>query len=262
MLSERKRAGELERLFGDEARASPQWWPDAPRVAHGPPERSSLFSAITSLSATAALGIEAKLWPEGSYENELTGGAEELLAGVDRDRATAKIEGVDRLVPTIAEGLSALTAELGTPIRRAWANLYVSAPGVGVAEHADGHEVIALQLSGAKEWSLSYAAERTVFSLRTGSVLFVPRGVGHATTASEPSVSLSLAFACYTLADVAARSIARLLYSRPGWDRVVGSLDPASSADDGAELDGILRAVGTELASGGVLAVNAAEGRP
>jgi hypothetical protein len=254
-------SSELERLFGAAAATAQDWWPNVPQFEHASPKRSAIFSAVPSPEAAAALGGEAKLWAGGSFADELVCSGDEALVRLGRDRATAKIEGVDRLVPAIADALESVRDELATPIRRTWANLYISAPGVGVAEHDDGHEVIAVQISGAKEWRFWHEGERATVTLRPGSVLFMPRGIRHATEAIDLSVSLSLSFACYTLADLALHAVERFVRSRPAWDRAV-SIEGPSHLKYGDELDGVLRTLGAEFASGGVLAVRPDEGLP
>jgi ribosomal protein L16 Arg81 hydroxylase len=244
---------ELERLFGDAADEASRWWPDVPQVAHGACERSPLFAALPSPWQASFAG-EAKLWPEGSFRDERVCRDDEALAAVLRERATAKIEGVERQIPEVARALDELREALGGPIRRRWANLYLSPAGVGVGEHADGHEVIVVQLAGSKRWSYRYGGEETTVVLRPGSVLFLPRAVRHSTEATELSVSLSLSFACYTLAEIATTGLQRLMSSRPEWARAAGALDGGSHSARLEELDGMLKALGAELAAEGLAA--------
>jgi ribosomal protein L16 Arg81 hydroxylase len=178
------------------------------------------------------------------------------LARVTRERSTIKIEGVDRLIPDIRAALDALSDALATPIRRSWANLYVSGPDVGVAAHVDGHEVIAVQLAGSKQWTLRQNGTSRSVTLQRGSVLFVPRGIEHETHATELSVSLSLSFDCYTLADVALHGLARLMRS-PEWTCAAGGIQGDFDGQRVKAFDSQLRDLGAKLASEGALGLSA-----
>jgi ribosomal protein L16 Arg81 hydroxylase len=221
-------------------------------VAHGSAERSILFDNELAFSDELATS-EAKLWRAGSFADEVTCPAAEALAAVDRFGATVKVEAVDRFVPAVRSALDTLCNELGTPIRRTWANLYVSPTGIGVAEHADDHEVLALQISGEKRWSYWFQGHPTHVTLRPGSVLFLPRDLRHATQASGRSISLSLAFASFTLADLALAALGRHIRAEPLWNRPMQADGPTT---DGEELDDLLRTLGAELASRGILTLS------
>lgn len=195
---------------------------------------------------------QAKLWRSGSFADEVICSAKEAFAALEQDQATVKFEAIERVITPVRSLLDTLSEELGTPIRRSWANLYFSTDGVGVAEHADGHEVMALQVSGRKKWTYWPLGAAAHVTLRPGSLLFLPRGVKHATQASGPSISLSLSFACYTLADVALGGLERRIRAAPRWNRPVTHEEDALDQEE-QELDALLRSLGTDLAARGAL---------
>lgn len=75
------------------------------------------------------------------------------------------------------------------------ANAYLTFGEVSVfAPHSDAHDVLALQIHGAKRWLLYDGVGRVSaeFRLETGGILFVPQGERHeAVPVSLPSVHLS-----------------------------------------------------------------------
>lgn len=247
----------LEALFGT-APAS-EWWPTRPYVHHGAPDRSPLFTDIPTRTSAGKLYSSANVWSDGSYDDESVLGVQEALRQLDRQGATVKIEAIDRLVPAIGAEVTRLCADLKTPIRRTWANLYFSTAGVGVQRHVDDHEVIVLQAGGEKEWVIWHGSERMEVLMRSGSALFIPRSTPHETRARSFSSSMSVAIACYTLADLAVHAIERIVRAHASWNRVA-VLQNSNLDREEAELDAILRSIGAELSAQGVLAVGKAQG--
>lgn len=246
--------GEFERLFG-EAPERCRWWPDLAHVVHGPPERSPIFSSISALTVEA-LGPRTKLWPNGLPADEQIATTEKAVAHALAGGQTAKVEGVQDRVPAIAAALGALAGELATPLRRFWANLYLSSEGVGVGEHVDGHEVIVVQLAGRKRWQIAAGDGSLDVDLAPGSALFVPRLTRHKTLAiGGASVSLSLAFDCYSMGELALQGIGRLLAAEPSWRRAAGRVDGEPDAARVSDFDHMLRRFGSVLAADGTLAL-------
>ncbi|HSP29627.1 MAG TPA: cupin domain-containing protein, partial [Ilumatobacteraceae bacterium] len=70
------------------------------------------------------------------------------------------------------------------------ANAYLTPPNaVGLAEHSDLHDVLAVQLYGSKRWWVDGLGD---VAMRPGDVMYVPRGVRHrAETATETSLHLT-----------------------------------------------------------------------
>ncbi|HEY1751702.1 MAG TPA: cupin domain-containing protein [Caulobacteraceae bacterium] len=120
--------------------------------------------------------------------------------------ASLLINGVDDVAPRVA----ALVTNMERQLRRSVsANAYLSfGPGQALAAHYDDHDVVVLQVIGAKRWrcygvDLPFPVAGGVSSLqdpvwedelRPGDVLYLPRGEAHAATAVEPpSVHLTIA---------------------------------------------------------------------
>lgn len=79
-------------------------------------------------------------------------------------------------------------------------NAYWSPPRIdmGLAPHADGYDIVVLQVAGAKDWTLwreDDSAES--FRLEAGDALFLPRGLRHRATNPHPTASLHLAVGIY-----------------------------------------------------------------
>jgi hypothetical protein len=95
-------------------------------------------------------------------------------------------------VQTLNETCRSLTEELGFPTQ---ANIYITPHhSVGFSKHADGHEVLILQIAGSKAWVLSPADSAKVeIALRSGDLLYVPRGMFHAArSGEEDSIHITL----------------------------------------------------------------------
>ena len=103
--------------------------------------------------------------------------------------ASLVIDGIERHVPAIGSLAAAIAAALDM---RVGANAYLTFGAVSVfAPHEDAHDVLALQLHGAKRWQVGAPAPADIV-LEPGTFLFVPRGVRHeAIPLALPSVHLS-----------------------------------------------------------------------
>ncbi|MCG7524603.1 cupin domain-containing protein [Streptomyces sp. OfavH-34-F] len=130
------------------------------------------------------------------------------------DGASLVIDAVDELHPSVGRSAMELEQWLRTGVQ---ANLYASwtaREGFGV--HWDDHDVIVIQIDGAKRWKL-YGPTRTApmhkdtdepvpppedpvteLVLRPGDVLYLPRGWWHSVAASEGEHSLHLTFGIQT----------------------------------------------------------------
>lgn len=141
--------------------------------------------------------------------------AEQLRAG-----ATLVLDAIEEMHPPIRELVCGLERHLRTGVQvNAYAS-WTATEGFGV--HWDDHDVIVLQISGAKHWRI-YGPTRPAplyrdvafedeaptepiaeLTLRAGDVLHVPRGWWHAAAASagEPSLHLTCGLATHTGADL------------------------------------------------------------
>ncbi|MFD7408602.1 cupin domain-containing protein [Streptomyces sp. NPDC059866] len=128
--------------------------------------------------------------------------------------ASLVIDAVDELHPPVGRAAMELERWLRTGVQ---ANLYASwtaREGFGV--HWDDHDVVVIQIDGAKRWKL-YGPTRTApmykdtdepqpppeepvaeVVLRPGDVLYLPRGWWHSVAASEGEHSLHLTFGIQT----------------------------------------------------------------
>lgn len=140
---------------------------------------------------------------------------------------TLSFSNVSHSIPGARPWLDSLADELGMVRSQADVGLFVSAPGQGLVPHFDAYDVFVVQLHGRKRWhlgrspaltspiDLQYApgtppnavhgammgreglpegdpdpSELDTVELGPGSVMFVPRGTWHTTSASD-SVSVS-----------------------------------------------------------------------
>ncbi len=123
------------------------------------------------------------------------------IAGLVQKGGTLVVANVEEAAPGLFALCEGLGAELG---QRVWANAYLTPPtSQGFSVHSDDHDVIVLQVAGAKHWRVFSRVEdeadvgRPVaiepetaamsdLSLTQGDALYVPRGWTHcaATTAA------------------------------------------------------------------------------
>ncbi len=77
-------------------------------------------------------------------------------------------------------------------------NAYWSPPGVkmGLAPHADGYDIVVVQVAGAKRWTL-HSPQQSTFTLQHGEAFFLPRGLRHQADNPYDGASLHLAFGIY-----------------------------------------------------------------
>jgi ribosomal protein L16 Arg81 hydroxylase len=174
------------------------------------------------------------------------------------DGYTIVLNGLERYVRAIASLSHSIEVELNFPTR---VNGYVTPPNsTGFAPHYDPHDVLVLQIQGAKTWHVSSEArvpphemERrkgvappglaapSQVRLEAGDVLYLPRGQAHsAETHSEPSVHLTIGIHAPTVLTL----ITHLLYSLSLRDpRVHARLSPRHLDDAGvrAGLDRLVR---------------------
>lgn len=135
---------------------------------------------------------------------------------------------MNRHHPPLAELLSRCEAQTHVPMR---ANAYLSPPGsTGFKLHWDTHDVLVLQISGAKKWHIydnplplpheeqmselkhwvGQANKIDEIAMRPGSVLFLPRGYVHGAEAEdEHSLHITFGLRSLTVADIVLREFRR-----------------------------------------------------
>jgi len=102
--------------------------------------------------------------------------------------ATLVLQSLHRTLPSVAAFVTRLQDEISHPVQ---ANAYLTPPAAaGLAEHADLHDVLALQLHGSKRWWVEGLGDVT---MRPGDVMYVPRGTRHrAETSAATSLHLTI----------------------------------------------------------------------
>lgn len=143
-----------------------------------------------------------------------------LLAQQLREGAMLVLDAIEEMHPPIRHLAGSLERWLRTGVQ---VNAYASCTSrEGFGVHWDDHDVIVVQIQGAKRWRI-YGSTRRVplyrdvafddtppeqpidgFTLRAGDVLHVPRGWWHAAAASvgEPSLHLTCGLATHTGVDL------------------------------------------------------------
>jgi ribosomal protein L16 Arg81 hydroxylase len=169
------------------------------------------------------------------YRADITVSAREAIAFFEHG-ISVNLEEVDATTPGVSTVLDRLSEEFGVPRKYCFCSAFISAQGSGLPLHFDGKEVVVLQVAGRKRWQVApnscitnpvdnYTADgvhtsrqmrRYVADVRPvlaptvletvdmvpGSVLYLPRGHWHGTTAEEESISLSFGFAAPSWAAV------------------------------------------------------------
>jgi len=102
--------------------------------------------------------------------------------------ATLVLQSLHRTLPPVAAFVTRLQEEISHPVQ---ANAYLTPPAAaGLAEHADLHDVLALQLFGSKRWWVEGLGDVT---MRPGDAMYVPRGSRHrAETSDATSLHLTI----------------------------------------------------------------------
>ncbi|MGV4930014.1 cupin domain-containing protein [Streptomyces sp. BHT-5-2] len=183
-----------------------------------------------------------------------------------KDGASLVLDAVDALHPGVEDLAAALERHFRTDVQ---VNLYASwtsKEGFGV--HWDDHDVVVLQLEGAKRWKI-YGATRTnplrvdieapepptgdpvaEIVLRSGDMLYLPRGWWHAVAATEGrSLHLTCGLKPTTGADLLSWLSDRLRVS----DTVRANLPYFASSDERAAYLEALRKELTEALHDGVI---------
>ena len=160
---------------------------------------------------------------------------------------TVVLNGLERYLPKMAAVSRAIEAELGFETQ---VNAYITPPhSQGFLPHYDDHDVLVLQIEGAKTWlvydSLPLVPThelrlRDLFAreelpapreliLEAGDLLYLPRGRVHAAKAMvEPSIHLTLGIHPPSVLELISKAVEALGYRD---DRVLASLPPRYAKD-------------------------------
>jgi bifunctional lysine-specific demethylase and histidyl-hydroxylase NO66 len=133
-----------------------------------------------------------------------------------RGGATIVLGTVNLLLPHLHELCKDIETDLGHPVD---ANVYAAPPHARAFEvHCDAQDIIIVQIHGGKRWELFDAivpnpgggkvltdlgASSSLYELREGDVLYVPRGMPHLVrTADSSSIHLTISINTMTWADL------------------------------------------------------------
>ena len=193
----------LARCVGDVEVFRSEHWSCAPLLRRGAGPFDDVFDigAVEMLLGGLARRPTFRLVRDGStvppaeYCRRTRVGGTDIDDAADLDRitelvadgATLVLQSLQRTWPPLDRFCAELEAATGHPVQ---ANAYLSPGGgtAGLGRHADGHDVIVLQLAGAKAWEVAGLDRVT---LRAGDVLYLPAGTMHAARA-ESGFSLHL----------------------------------------------------------------------
>src|SRR3569833_3143837 len=158
--------------------------------------------------------------PRGMHQIALS----ESLLRFYGDGATLILNQADALVPSLTEACRKLTRELGFPTQT---NIYITPRGsAGFSRHSDDHDVLILQIAGSKSWRV-YVPDAEEFELRSGDLLYIPRGMFHdARSCEEDSIHVTLGlkpvYAFELIRDLATLAAERGNFQKPMPPRFAG----------------------------------------
>jgi lysine-specific demethylase/histidyl-hydroxylase NO66 len=209
----------LVRCVGDVDAFARLQWGRAPGLWPGMDDFSDLLDVaaierlLTDLGRRPTFRVvrDGTPLPPASYTlRTRVGGAEiDDVADVDRvldlvaGGATVVAQGLQRHWPPLARFCLDLEATLDHPVQ---ANAYLSPPGAAaLGRHVDGHDVLVLQVAGAKAWDIDGLGDVT---LAAGDVAYLPAGTAHsARTATAMSLHITLGVLTTTYRDVLRRLV-------------------------------------------------------
>ena len=178
-------AAVLERCIGDVDRFAVEHWGRRPLICRS---RGSFDDLLTSAAVADLLELAArrptmrmvhngKPISPSEYTKTIRMGGQWIpdVASLDRigDQlalgATLVVQSLERVHPPIREFAHALQSEISHPVQ---ANAYLSPPNAsGLARHADTHDVIVIQLEGAKSWDIEGLGS---IEVHPGDVVYIP----------------------------------------------------------------------------------------
>lgn len=188
----------LSRCVGDEVHFAAQCWGRAPHRHQTGDDFGDVLTLgdVDELLSGAVRRPEVRLMRAGQAIDPATWTTTVRLGGrqvgdvVDPaavakamlEGATVVLQSLHRTVASVGRFASALEAEISHPVQ---VNAYLTPPGAaGLAPHADGHDVIAVQLHGSKRWTVEGLGD---LELAPGDALYVPAGTPHAAATQERS---------------------------------------------------------------------------
>ncbi len=159
----------------------------------------------------------------------------QAVYGLFRDGASIGINGAHRYIPALNQLCSGLADELS----RWQCNLYCTPPReTGFEPHFDTHDVFVLQVAGRKHWRIyesptelplvtqkhaaSAEAVHEEFTLESGDMLYLPRGVVHGATGTDVvSIHITLGRHAFTVAELLRQAVSLAAEAEPALRRSV-----------------------------------------
>ena len=213
----------LARCIGDVGAFEREHWGQRPLLCRGAGPFGDLLdiAAVERLLGAAArrptfrLVRDGRPVPPSEYTRTVRVGGTDLanVADIDRivdqvaDGATVVLQSLQRTWAPVEGFCLELEEAIGHPVQ---ANAYLS-PGegrAGLSRHSDTHDVIVLQLEGAKGWDVECLGR---FALQPGDTLYMPAGTPHAACAEDGySLHLTIGILAVTRRDVLRRIVGEL----------------------------------------------------
>jgi 50S ribosomal protein L16 3-hydroxylase len=218
-----------------------EFWPDNYLVVHGLKKSTQFLLEHPQLQSVEAMvekwsgSVTASL-PDFNDEYSSIEVSSIDASKLYRNGMTLAFSNVDRQIPELGPWLNSFQEILGLPkITFSRCIVYVSPHGRGTSPHFDRNINFVLQIKGSKKWLLApnlhcknplarhtmntvlsprllgytkspmpteMPENTTEVELRAGSLLFVPRGMWHATKAAGDSLSLNFTFGIPPWSDV------------------------------------------------------------
>jgi uncharacterized RmlC-like cupin family protein len=202
MTARPSRGDALTRCVGDPETFAHDHWGRCPLLRRGDDPFDDVLSlaAVDTILSSAARRPEVRLVQGGErvdaadYCTTLRLGGRIVSDVVDPvkvgeqllDGATVVLQSLHRTVPAVQRFALQLESQVSHPVQ---ANAYLTPAGAsGLAAHRDGHDVVVVQLHGAKCWTVDGLGELV---LTPGDTLYLPAGTEHSATA-QASASLHL----------------------------------------------------------------------
>lgn len=211
----------LARCVGDADHFARRCWARAPLLHHTGDDFADVLTLaeVDRLLSSAVRRPEVRLMRAGeavdaaSWCTTVRLGGRQVADVVDAvaigralgDGASVVLQSLHRTVPAVGRFAAALEAEISHPVQ---VNAYLTPPGAaGLAPHADGHDVIAVQLHGSKAWTVDGLGDIT---LDPGDALYLPAGTRHsAETTEQASLHLTVGIIRVTYRAAIQRLLAR-----------------------------------------------------